>query len=465
MHRSVYSPVVGALGPGLALLFLSGAVCTPTWAGDLISQELAQRNGMHRAWFSQVQLNPARNEIESCVLGGDTIVAVTTAGIVHAMDAETGATRWTTRVGNPDYPSLGPAISDTHIALVNGSTLYVLDRQTGGQLLSRRLGGAPAGGPSLSPSHAFVPLISGRVEGYALNRQAQTPWYYTSAGRIFQPTVADAGSVVWSTDQSKLFVAGANADGVRFRFDTGAPIVAPATVRSPLVFAASVAGYVYALNENSGQQRWRYAAGFRVEHSPVVIGDTVFVATDEPALHAIEAETGLAKWVAGGVTQFVAASSSRVGAIDEIGGLVALDRESGVVQARAATRGINRAVLNDQTDRLYLYSRSGLIQCFHEIGADEPLFHQAPPEEPADKEAGKPQPKDAGQPEIDGAADDPFADAPEREAEAPLTDDPFDGASDDPGNDPFSGDSPEDPFGSGAGDSSGDDPFGDPFGG
>ncbi|MEM9185631.1 MAG: PQQ-binding-like beta-propeller repeat protein [Planctomycetota bacterium] len=467
-------------------VFGSGATAPLAPAGTLVPDDVARRAGMVRAWFSQAQLNPAQNSIESASLHGDMLVALTTAGVVHAMDALTGQTMWSVRIGNPGYPSLGPAVDAEHVAIVNGSTLYVLESATGRELLSRRVSGGAGGGPALANGYAYVPLFNGRVEGYSIADRKRRPWYYTSRGRIFRSAVASASSLVWSTDRSSLYVARSDATAVRFRFDTGAPIVAPATVRPPLVYAGSLAGYVFALNEDSGQQRWRYAAGFSVRESPVEVAGTLYVATDEPALHAIDAGTGERRWIAPGVKQFIAASQVRVYGIDDLGGLVGLDAKSGVVQGRTVNQGVNRAVLNDQTDRLYIYSRDGLIQCFHELGADEPYYHAKGPAEGADGETkkksggkgpdgGKEEPSDpfgGAEDPFGGGGGDPFGDGgdPFGGGGDAGGGDPFGGGGDagGPGDDPFGGAEPsdDDPFG--GAEPSDDDPFGpadeDPFG-
>ena len=46
----------------------------------------------------------------------------------------------TAPIGNENYPSLGPACSDKYVALVNGSTLYVLDRTDGRPVKIRQVG-------------------------------------------------------------------------------------------------------------------------------------------------------------------------------------------------------------------------------------------------------------------------------------------------------------------------------------
>jgi hypothetical protein len=39
-------------------------------------------------------------------------------------------------------------------------------------------------------------------------------------------------------------------------------------------------------------------------------------------------------------------------------------------------------VLNEQTDRLFFVSETGLVQCFHEVGLEYPLIHAGPGLEP-----------------------------------------------------------------------------------
>ncbi len=81
------------------------------------------------------------------MLHGDRLTVLTSAGVVQEFNALTGETLWTAAVGNESYPSLGPSCSDQYVALVNGSTLYVLDRADGRPVVIRRIGGARAPRP------------------------------------------------------------------------------------------------------------------------------------------------------------------------------------------------------------------------------------------------------------------------------------------------------------------------------
>src|SRR5215211_5069786 len=132
----------------------------------LMGQDEAARLGLTRAWFTQVRLNAAHTHVERAVLEGDRLTVLTSAGVVQELNALTGKTYWTAPIGNENYPSLGPAGNDKFVAIVNGSTLYVLDRVDGKPVIIRSVGGAPGAAPALSEKYIFIPLVNGRVEAY-----------------------------------------------------------------------------------------------------------------------------------------------------------------------------------------------------------------------------------------------------------------------------------------------------------
>jgi hypothetical protein len=87
------------------------------------------------------------------------------------------------------------------------------------------------------------------------------------------------------------------------------------------------------------------------------------------------------------------------------------------------------ALVNDQTDRLYLVSSDGIVQCLHERGAQEPVYYQpkmepVPPAETTESQS--PAATDSSfevQPEDDEA--EPMDQEPMEEAEAPAEETPF----------------------------------------
>ena len=431
-----------AIAAALAAIsvLISIPFATPAWAAQRLSTpEEARSLGLKRAWFAQVRLDPARNRVERAILKGDRLYVLTTAGVLQEFNAATGETQWIAPIGNPNYPSLGPAASDNHVALLNGSTLYVLDRIDGRPVVIRPVGGAPGAAPAVGEKYVFVPLVRGRVEAYSLGEQKFTPWYYQSYGRAMVPPLATPQSFVWTTDSGHMYVGDAENLAVRFRLETASEIVAPPAYEKPYVYAATSSGEMFAMHEMTGGRRWKYATGFPVTRAPAAIADRVFVTSEEPALHCVDAKRGVSLWEAPKISQFAAVSKDRVYGVDDLGRIVALDAKTGSLLRRMPTDGETYALVNDQTDRVYLVSDEGVVQCFHELGADKPLQHkpvktEQPGETSADPSAPAPsvpieaKPTDPSQPD-EGDKESPF-EVEAEEAEMPA------GESED-GEDPF----------------------------
>jgi outer membrane protein assembly factor BamB len=411
-----------------ALLILGTLARDADAVRRLSGQEEARQLGLTRAWFAQVRLDPSRNRVERAVLEGDRLSVLTSAGVLQELDALTGRTMWIAPVGNPDHPSLGPAATEQYVALVNGSTLYVLDRVDGRPVKIRPVGGAPGAAPALSKSHVFVPLVTGRIEAYPLEGQILTPWYYQSIGRAMVAPLTTSDSFVWATDTGHVYVGRLPALGVRYRLETGSEIVAPPAYRQPFVYVATLDGEVFAMHELTGERRWKYATGFPVTRAPAAVADRVFVTSQEPALHCIDAVKGTALWEMADITQFAAMSRDYVYGVDELGRLVALDAKTGALAGRMPTDIATHALVNDQTDRIYLVSKDGIVQCLHELAAEQPLYHRRPvTEAPPPAAPAEPPPPEVTPPAAPDEEEEP---SPFGEDEMPAEESPF-GAEDD----------------------------------
>ena len=75
------------------------------FGGRLISRHLAQRAGLHRAWFSQVRVDRGRSQVVRWLLSYDQLFVLTDAAVLHSLDANTGQTLWIAQVGNPQHPA------------------------------------------------------------------------------------------------------------------------------------------------------------------------------------------------------------------------------------------------------------------------------------------------------------------------------------------------------------------------
>jgi outer membrane protein assembly factor BamB len=401
--------------------------------GKQIGREAAEELAKKKA--EELVASPAGSEaaaapsVAAHVIPRITLYATSERGLVHAIDAETGRTLWTTQVGNPLYPTSGPAANDDFVGVCNGSTIYVLTAADGNIKWTRPTVGIPGAGPVLTHNHLFIPMVSGHMESLRLDEPKRPPVIYKSFGRIMTQPVVSENSVAWTTDSGNLYVGVAHGAGIRYRMQAGDSVAAqPAFLAPDKVLVASLDGYLYCVQEQKGNILWRFTTGESIAHPPVTLGEQVFVISTRGNMFSLDAATAAERWVAPGIHSYLAASDQRLYCQDLRGGLAILDAETGSRLATVPGIVSDLPLMNIQTDRLVLVSGTGMVQCFREAQRPFPLVHFVI-EQPT--QAARPAPRTAT-PKTDDtqpqpAATDPFDAAPARPAAPPppAGDDPF----------------------------------------
>jgi outer membrane protein assembly factor BamB len=358
-------------------------------AQTVIPEGALERHGLTRGWRLQVELNRAIDHIAFITQYGGALYVQTAHAFVHALDAETGKKIWSSQIGQTSQVSLAPGVNDTYLAVINGSTLFVLDRATGREKFRRVLGGAPGTGPALSDSKVYVFMVNGLIQGFDLEDQRALAWIYRADGRnLTQPVVSD-GNLAWTTDKGYFYVATADPPQVRFRVETHAEISARPAHWTPYLYACSQSGFLYAVNEETGQTAWKFPAGSSLSRQPAAIGKCVYIVSDMGLLIAIDGRTGAQLWSARGIEQFCSASATHVYAVDQFNRLVILDAQHGTRLSTLPLGDVQIKLINQQTDRIYLASETGVFQCIHELGLRKPLVYSPPALKKRSDEADK----------------------------------------------------------------------------
>lgn len=403
--------------------------------GGIIPVQTARRQGLERAWAVQVEMDRARGRVAHIALHDGLLLVQSDQAAVHALDAETRRTLWIGHTGRPGYPTTRPAISDKFVAATNGADLYLFERATGRVLWKKYLDSVASAGPALGADRVYVPMVNGVVASYRLPRPMadETPLEalakdaalnYRGQGMADAAPIVTYSSVAWGTAAGNVYACASDTMLALFRFKTHDAISAPLCYSPPYIYAASRDGYLYALRDSRGETRWRFSAGNPIVERPVAIGDALFVITETGGMFRLNAGTGEQEWFAPGVFRFVSASPTRLYTADSSGRLLILDAQSGARLGALATEYLPLKVLNFETDRIYLATSSGMIQCLHELALTEPFVHGivGPPldavEEPAAEGEGKAKDEKA-MPAAD--PNDPFGDEkPKKEGDAEM---------------------------------------------
>ncbi|MFO7904434.1 MAG: PQQ-binding-like beta-propeller repeat protein [Planctomycetota bacterium] len=330
------------------------------------------------------------SRIEQSVVPDATLYASTNSGMIHAIDAETGRPRWTQAVGTMRYPTSAPAATDTRLAIVNGQTLYILETENGEILEERRVVGGPGAGPAISGNHVYLPLLNGLLKAYTIGPDAPS-WLktYPSLGRTeISPTIA-GGRVVCANQEGLITVITESERGVRARLRVKNELAGPIRYVPPdQILAMTTTGDLYSFDLGSKQLMWRYATGYQTSQPAAAVKDHVFVVTRDSGLLAVSTATGEALWPKSyqHAQEFVAATDNNVYCMTERKELVALDLATGRPVSQIPLNLTDQAFPNMKTDRIYIVTQNGALQCFHELEADLPTLHLVEsPKEPAEE--------------------------------------------------------------------------------
>ena len=322
-----------------------------------------------------------------------------------------------------------PDVSSDLLATVNGSRLFVCNRYTGEVLFETQVDGSPGAGPGLSEKFAYVPMVGGMIVAYRLEpltdpikelgkvkkdmtpeekaaeeadrrenlrlrQEYIPPVFCQSAGRaLVQPLVTlqnrQEEFVVWPTDRGivsfgRIDRRDPTALIVNHELKTDADIVSRPAYLPPdphvhgdmaVIYAASRDGRVYAILEKSGELLWKFPAAEPVLDSPAVINNRVYICTQLGGMFCLDAKSGKQYWWAPEIMHFVAAGKQRVYASDQAGRTQVLSAKTGARLDILPTEMSPIKLMNTQTDRLYLATDTGLVQCLHEIDLGKPILY------------------------------------------------------------------------------------------
>jgi len=143
-----------------------------------------------------------------------------------------------------------------------------------------------------------------------------------------------------------------------------------------LIFVASSSGFVHAVRENQGDVLWRFSTGETIVRSPVVFDERLYVATERGGMFCLDVKTGKSIWCAPNIVQFVAAGKSRVYGVDPRGQIAILNAENGARLDTLPAENIAIKFCNNDTDRIYLISERGVVQCLREIEQTQPIVYR-----------------------------------------------------------------------------------------
>ncbi|QDT12192.1 PQQ-binding-like beta-propeller repeat protein [Stieleria marina] len=392
-------------------------------------------------------------------------------GTLECRDAETGSPVWLSRVGNRHigYSKIG--IDDQFLTVINGGNLIKLNAKDGAELESIRTTTMPLFGAIHAGEYSMVPTIRNGIVGYPLSNDKREAFTEVVAGLALAPPSKSPNStkIAWGTNRGYVYVMESEGTpSILFRLNTDGIVSGRVAAASgDYFYFGSESGQVYGIQASrEGKVVWSRPYGEPFYNSPMIAGDKVLLRSTYGNLYCLGTADGIMVWedTVSNIDELLAVFDGKVFVRLLSGGLSVIDLESG--KTISVTNDVlpTRLLANSQTNRLYLVSQTGAVQCLRPTGAVLPTFNESKSQSASsgstdpmasDKEPEGPSGAFAGQ----GQPKDPFGASA---APAAAGGDPFGAGAADPFG-AAGGDAMADPFGGGAG-GGGADPFADPFG-
>ncbi len=186
-----------------------------------------------------------------------TVLLTLEAGRLLALDLETGDRQWEYRIEAP--LRCWPTVVDGKILLAGcDQRLHAVDIATGKEASGRDIDSQTGATPAVMDGNIF----------------------FGTEGGTFYSIAAKTMEVLWQQRDPKQ----------------GQPIRAAAAVERRCVIFPNQGKQVTALHPKDGSPLWKFSVRSRVEASPVIAGDLVFLPTKRGRLYAVDVTTGKEKW-------------------------------------------------------------------------------------------------------------------------------------------------------------------------
>ncbi len=235
---------------------------------------------------------------------GDQLFVGTANNFIMSIDATTGAKQWEFEVGHSIWGQ--PAYKEGVLYLSSlDKSIYALEAETGQELWQTELSGALASSPVVNTDLVYVASFDNQL--HALDIQTGQEKWAASAQDWIWDAPAFADGVVYFVDiQGNVYaVDGASGDQI-WSQQLNLPVQTSPVVVGETVYIASgddldaenPQGALTALNVADGKQQWQKTAPGPLFTTPVVVGDSIIVAlqSDQDLLIAFDLETGGQNW-------------------------------------------------------------------------------------------------------------------------------------------------------------------------
>ncbi len=215
------------------------------------------RRSAHVQWvFPRIDQVAVGTIVGGAVVSDGVVIVGSSDGVVYAIEEEDGTLRWSFATGAEVWSS--PTVANGLVYFGSfDRTVYAVDLESGAEAWRFTTGGGVSGQPLVDGGRVYVGSFDQRL--YALDAQTGAP--------------------VWATPfrGDQWFWSGAASD-------------------ETTVYAGTLNGTLYALDRETGAQQWSAIVDGAIVAPPLLVDESVIVATDDGFLGHFRKSDGWSLW-------------------------------------------------------------------------------------------------------------------------------------------------------------------------
>jgi outer membrane protein assembly factor BamB len=203
-------------------------------------------------------------------------------GSLHAVDAMTGAEKWTLTIkGSPTPVAVADEViyfgdDDRHLFAVNAKN---------GQEIWKFMASGNIGTPSIMDGGAFFSDQGGNL--YAVDlKNGQAIWKAAKKNKVGTPLAAYNKSVYYGGRENSLYAVDALTGQEKWVYRTTKPCLPPVAANG-VIYVASMDNTLLAIDAESGQEKWKYKTPHPPYSHPVVGNEVIYYLDEEGVMYAL----------------------------------------------------------------------------------------------------------------------------------------------------------------------------------
>jgi outer membrane protein assembly factor BamB len=278
---------------------------------------LALGDTLSEAWSANIPGSSTRRRLAAApVIGDGTLFVEDSEGVVHAFDAQTGATRWThtAEVDGKSRPSNfggGVSYDSGRVYVTNGvGEVLALDASNGNEVWKVKPGGPLRGSPTIAFGSVYVMTQDNQIFALSASDGKQQ---WNESGSVSQTGVF--GVAAPAAAQGTVIAGYSSGELVAYRYENGRTLWADALARTSMSTEVGAltdidadpiidSGRVYALGQGGRMAAYELVTGQRIWElnlagisTPAIAGEWIFTLTDDARLLAIARASGKVRWI------------------------------------------------------------------------------------------------------------------------------------------------------------------------